>query len=47
MMQIALAIDDFFSMRGGRFVTFDGSIALSAVRGAGEKNLLILKSEAT
>ena len=33
--------------RGGRFVTFDGSIALSAVRGAGEKNLLILKFEAT
>jgi hypothetical protein len=31
--------------RGGRFVTFDGSIALSAVRGAAEKNLLILKSE--
>ena len=32
--------------RGGRFVTFDGSIALSAVRGAAEKNLLILNSEA-
>ena len=31
---------------GGRFVTFDGSIAPSAVRGATERNLLILKSEA-
>jgi hypothetical protein len=31
---------------GGRFVTFDGAIALSAVRGAAEKHLLILKSEA-
>ena len=31
--------------RGGRFVTFDGSIAPSTVRGATEKHLLILKSE--
>jgi len=29
----------------GRFVTFDGAIALSAVRGAADKHLLILKSE--
>jgi len=30
---------------GGRFVTFDGGIGLSAARGATAKNLLILKSE--
>lgn len=29
----------------GRFVTFDGAIALAAVRGAADKHLLILKSE--
>jgi toxin-antitoxin system PIN domain toxin len=28
--------------RGGRFVTFDGAIALSAVRGASGKHLLVL-----
>ena len=29
---------------GGRFVTFDGRIALQAVRKAAEKNLVVLKS---
>jgi toxin-antitoxin system PIN domain toxin len=28
--------------RGGRFVTFDGGIALAAVRGASARNLLVL-----
>lgn len=32
---------------GGRFVTFDGAIALSAARQAKDKHLLVLKSEST